>query len=111
MGGTGNDSISGDSGADEIMGGEGNDTIYGDSGPDTILGGVGDDVIVGGIGRDTMNGQEGGDKIYQSSINSTAPDGSQDVIICGEGKDEVWINVDRDLQGNDCEIVHKGMFV
>jgi len=110
MGSTGNDSIFADNGADEIMGGEGNDTIYGGNGPDTIIGGANDDVIVGGMGIDTMNGQDGDDKIYQGFTNSTAPDGSQDMIICGEGNDEVWVNIqiDRDLVSDDCEIIHSG---
>jgi Ca2+-binding RTX toxin-like protein len=110
MGSTGNDTIFGDDGADEIMGGEGKDTIYGGNGPDTIMGGAGDDVIVGGLGADMINGQDGDEKIYHGFTKTTAPDGSQDMIICGEGKDEVWMNikVDRDLVSNDCEIIHKG---
>ena len=40
----------------------------------------------------------------------TEPDGSKDAIICGDGKDEIWINfsIDGDQVSNDCEIIHKG---
>ena len=110
IGGSGSDRISGGNGADEILGGEGNDTIYGNDGPDTIMGGATDDVIVGGLGTDMLNGEGGNDKIYQGPINSTSPDGNQDIIICGEGKDEAWLNfsVDKDLASDDCEVVYKG---
>ena len=110
IGGTGNDRISGGNGADEILGGDGTDIILGNNGPDSIMGGASDDTIVGGLGTDTLNGEDGDDKIYQGSVKSTSPDGSQDVIICGEGKDEAWLNfsVDRDLASDDCEIIHKG---
>src|SRR6476619_4433170 len=109
IGDEGDDKISGGDGSDEILGGDGNDIILGNNGPDSIMGGATDDIIVGGLGSDTLNGEDGDDKIYQGSINSTTPDGSQDVIICGEGKDEVWLNfnVDKDLVSDDCEIIHK----
>ena len=92
------------------MGGEVDDTIFGNNGPDSIMGGATDDIILGGSGSDTLNGEDGDDKIYQGLINSTSPDGSPDVIICGEGKDEAWLNfsVDKDLVSDDCEIIHQG---
>ena len=73
------------------------------------MGGTTDDIIAGGSGSDTLNWEDGDNKIYQGSINSTSPDGSQDVIICGKGKDEAWLNfsVDRDLSSDDCEIIHQ----
>jgi Ca2+-binding RTX toxin-like protein len=110
IGSTGNDDISGGYGADEIIGGEGNDTIFGDAGGDTIMGGPTDDVIVGEMGTDVMNGQDGDDKIYHAFLNSTVSDGSKDLVICGDGQDEVWINfsVDGDQVSDDCESIHRG---
>ena len=60
-------------------------------------------------GSDNINGQDGNDKIYHNMFNSTAPDSSQDVINCGDGMDETWINIqnDSDVASPDCEIVHK----
>lgn len=110
IGSTGNDEISGGSGADEIIGGEGNDTIFGGDGGDTIMGGPTDDLIVGEMGTDIMNGQDGDDKIYHAFLNSTTTDGSKDLVVCGDGQDEVWINssVDGDQVSDDCEIIHRG---
>ena len=40
----------------------------------------------------------------------TEPDSSKDVIICGNGKDEIWINfsIDGDQVSDDCKIIHNG---
>jgi len=40
----------------------------------------------------------------------TEPDNSKDVIICGNGKDEIWINfsIDGDQVSDDCKIIHNG---
>jgi Ca2+-binding RTX toxin-like protein len=110
MGSTGNDNITGGYGADEIIGGEGNDTILGGHGPDTIIAGQGDDFIVGGPGIDEISAGADDDKIYTGDRNSTEPDNATDIVYCGDGKDEVWINtsMDDDQVNKDCEIVHKG---
>ena len=89
------DSMTGDSGVNDMDGKGGNDIIYGYEGGDIITGGAGDD------------------KIYHHrdlGSQSTAPDGSKDIIDCGPGADEVWINEQSDgdvLIPNTCEIVHK----
>ena len=77
---------------------------------DTIMGGPTDDLIVGEMGTDIMNGQDGDDKIYHALLNSTTTDGSKDLVVCGDGQDEVWINssVDGDQVSDDCEIIHRG---
>ena len=61
LGGTGNDFLFGDSGADTIDGGEGADVILGGSGADTLTGGAGADIIRGGSGDDTISGGAGAD--------------------------------------------------
>jgi len=66
-GGDGNDTIYGGNGDDIIDGGNNNDTIYGEAGADTINGGAGTDVIIGGAGIDTIDGGTGTDTINYSS--------------------------------------------
>lgn len=60
-GGVGNDTLSGLGGNDSLTGGDGNDNITGSSGVDTISGGNGNDTINGGTGLDTMTGGAGAD--------------------------------------------------
>src|ERR1044071_2541832 len=110
IGSTGNDNITGGYGADEIIGGEGNDTILGGNGPDTIMAGGGEDFIVGGHGIDEISSGADDDKIYTANRNTTESDGAQDIVYCGEGNDEVWLNtsMDKDIVSKDCEILHEG---
>ena len=54
MGGAGNDTLTGSTGADVLMGGDDHDTITGGEGNDRIVGGAGDDVMTGGTGADTF---------------------------------------------------------
>lgn len=37
-------------------------------------------------------------------------DGAKDVVNCGEGNDEIWINtsIDSDEFSTDCESINKG---
>jgi Ca2+-binding RTX toxin-like protein len=90
----------------KIIGG----AIFGEDGGDIVIGGLANDVIVSGQGSDQISAESGVDRIYQRPINSTEPDGSKDAIICGDGKDEIWINfsIDGDQVSDDCEIIHKG---
>jgi Ca2+-binding RTX toxin-like protein len=62
--GSGNDTITGDTGANVLDGGSGNDSLNGGAGDDTLSGGLGNDVIVGGTGSDTMTGGVGDDLFY-----------------------------------------------
>ena len=79
----GNDSISGNGGADTLNGGAGNDTIFGGSGADSIIGGDNNDVIDGGTGADSLAGGNGDDL-----FNLTGTYGS-DTIAGGAGSDTV----------------------
>lgn len=67
--GSGNDSLSGNhlanqlvgnDGNDTLVGSGGNDTLYGDAGADSMVGGNGDDMLLGSIGADFMDGSPGG---------------------------------------------------
>jgi Ca2+-binding RTX toxin-like protein len=70
LGGTMNDSITGDSrsnslrggtGSDTLTGGAGDDWLIGESDNDTLYGGVGADILVGGDGNDALHGGDGDD--------------------------------------------------
>jgi hypothetical protein len=120
--------ICGRSGYDKIILGGGDDTGVGNGGlvgGDVIDGGYGKDTVVGdninapgapedcggqSSGADNLNGGPDDDKIFHSGITSpTASDGFKDIINCGPGKDEAFINirVDADIT-IDCETVHAG---
>ncbi len=53
IGGSGNDTISGNQAANTLTGNGGNDTLYGLDGNDTLIGGLGNDIMDGGNGTDT----------------------------------------------------------
>jgi serralysin len=113
IGGSGDDTItgngiantlSGGSGADIIYGGAGNDTIwgsslvanpadgndriYGESGDDTINGNGGNDIIHGGAGADRIRGGAGNDTIWGSSSVADPNDGN-DTIYGDLGNDTI----------------------
>jgi VCBS repeat-containing protein len=62
-GGSGNDSLTGNSGANTLDGGDGDDFLDGRGGADTLDGGDGDDLLEGGSGADTLIGGAGIDTI------------------------------------------------
>ena len=102
-GGAGSDQICGDTGDDQISGGSGEDLIFGDS----FLAG---DCGTGGQGADKISGGLGNDKIFHGGASLlSGSDSHKDIIDCGPGTDEVWINisVDHDVSAN-CETVHAG---
>jgi subtilisin-like proprotein convertase family protein len=61
--GDGNDTITGNSLANELFGMRGDDTLYGGGGNDTLVGGAGTDKLFGGTGTDTLVGGTGNDII------------------------------------------------
>lgn len=86
VGGAGNDTLTGGSGADSIFGGSGSDTIasgagddvvYGDSGADAIDLGSGNDVAYGGAGTDTIAGGTGRDRAVDAALDQIAADVEQ----------------------------------
>lgn len=121
----GNDIVAAGDGNDRILGGYGDDILYGNHGDDVMLGDKGNDhlygdegvsshsndVIAGGPGMDTIFGGSGNDKIFQNSeqvYSSSIGDGYRDRINCGEGNDEVWINVLDNDYVTGCEVIHLG---
>ena len=70
-GGTGDDEITGDSGANYLNGFHGDDDLIGGSGNDTLDGGLGNDRLDGQSGSDTLNGGAGDDLFYQNAEGAT----------------------------------------
>ncbi|MEX2649700.1 MAG: M10 family metallopeptidase C-terminal domain-containing protein [Alphaproteobacteria bacterium] len=97
VGGTGNDTLTGNGsdnsldgglGADSIGGGGGLDVILGGLGADTIDGGAGADLVVGGTGADSLTGGANADVfryLAQSdglaAATDTATNAAADVIV------------------------------
>jgi len=81
--GSGNDTITGGSGADVINAGNGTDTIVGGAGADDITSGTGPDVVTGGTGADEF--------MYTGTYVSTAGDLIQDFTV-GSGGDEIQLD-------------------
>ncbi len=71
-GGSGNDTLSGGSGAEMLLGGPGNDSIDGNRGADTGLMGPGNDTFVWdpGDGSDKVEGQRGMDTMVFNGANA-----------------------------------------
>jgi Ca2+-binding RTX toxin-like protein len=83
VGGTGNDTMSGNEVANNISGNAGNDKIYGYEGNDTLSGGAGADVIDGGIGNDTMTGGDGIDTYYVDSGSDVVTEATISLVTGG----------------------------
>ena len=54
QGGSFNDTLAGDLGANRLLGGAGTDQLFGGAGNDTLTGGAGGDVLSGGFGSDSF---------------------------------------------------------
>jgi len=109
VGDDGTNQIGGSGGNDNLSGKGGGDFVGGFDGDDLVAGGKGNDVMTGNTGVDKLVGGDGNDKIFHDNFDSTDPDGSKDIIDCGLGNDEVWLNFrsDHDI-ASGCETVHSG---
>jgi Ca2+-binding RTX toxin-like protein len=74
IGGSGNDTITGDNLANVLSGGAGNDTISGLRGNDTLSGDDGNDRLIGGRGSDLMTGGLDADTFVFQASQSQAGD-------------------------------------
>ena len=87
-GGSGNDSITGDTnagaGAETLVGNGGDDTLTASPAADTLSGGAGDDTLDGSTGSDTENGGAGFDTFNQGAVTNGSDtltgDGDEDVV-------------------------------
>ncbi len=67
IGGSGNDTIIGNSADNNLYGGAGHDTIEGLGDDDTLIGGTGSDTLAGGTGTNHLSGGEGSDNFVTES--------------------------------------------
>jgi serralysin len=119
VGGSGDDTIYGNSAANFVQGGAGNDliddlphnsadTFYGGDGNDTVFGWEGNDVLNGDAGDDFVYGEGGDDWMHFGSGNDYGSGGDgndhvddlggggNDTLVGGAGNDSVW-----GYEGND----------
>jgi len=83
-----NDSLTGDTGNNELTGGLGNDTLRGDAGRDTLDGGEGNDRLYGGDDRDTLTDSAGANQLYGEA--------GDDDLTGGTGADSLYGGADDD---------------
>jgi Ca2+-binding RTX toxin-like protein len=79
-GGSGDDVLRGDAGAQTFWGFSGDDVLTGRGGSDDLDGDRGDDVLRGGPGRDALDGGSGNDRLFSR-------DGVRDRVNGGSGRD------------------------
>ena len=80
--------LTGNGGWDTISGLDGDDTLNGNDGNDNLNGGDGKDLLSGGAGNDTLTGGTGGDQ-----LNGGAGD---DTTTGGDGNDTYFVDSDLD---------------
>ena len=80
---SGADTVTGGDGKDYIWGGSGNDALSGGAGVDTLLGATGNDSLDGGLGADRMTGGAGDDIYYVDDLADAVVESS------GQGADRV----------------------
>lgn len=102
-GGDGNDSITIIGGDDNIHGGDGNDTVYAGVGDDRISGDAGDDRLNGDGGKDSIYGGAGNDRIYgNSGSDRLFGDAGVDRLYGGNKNDYLDGGADADyLKGDE----------
>jgi Ca2+-binding RTX toxin-like protein len=74
------------SGDATLDGGAGNDQLLGGSGHDSLLGDLGNDILLGGLGNDSLNGDAGIDTLRGTgNVNFRLTDG----VLTGQGADDL----------------------
>ncbi len=88
----GHDVIKGKSGADTLVGNSGKDKLFAGNGADTLFGGAGQDWLFGGAGADTIKGGTGND-ILVGGVN-------MDTMTGGDGRDTFRFNFANESKVN-----------
>jgi Ca2+-binding RTX toxin-like protein len=83
VGGSGNDTLSGDAVANVLFGGAGADTLNGGGGFDHLEGGPGNDSLNGNDDRDVLDGDQGADTLNGGAGNDTLSGGPDDDSLDG----------------------------
>jgi Ca2+-binding RTX toxin-like protein len=92
FGGTGNDTLTGGSGGDQLFGQSGNDTLKGAGGTDLLFGGSENDTLIGGRGDDQVFGESGDDRMVWNQGDGT------DLNEGGAGNDTTEVNGGGDAE-------------
>lgn len=83
VGGSGNDTLTGNGAANNLLGGPGDDVINGGAGFDFLSGGPGNDTLNGGDDADVINGDDGNDSLNGGPGNDTLSGGAGDDQLDG----------------------------
>jgi serralysin len=75
-GGSGPNTLIGDSGVNHLTGGAGPDQLYGFDGADVLTGNAGNDVLVGGLGADRLFGGDGNDSLLIDAADTDISGGA-----------------------------------
>jgi hypothetical protein len=90
IGGTKDDTLTGDDannlldgslGNDTIHGGAGNDTLFGNDGDDKLFGGTGRDLLFGNLGADTLDGEADDDILFDGQTSFGGSVTSTDALL------------------------------
>jgi len=100
IGGSGNDTITGNDLANALTGGSGSDYLSGGKGDDVLDGGDGDDTLLGGDGNDIIDGASGADLIYGGAGNDIIYGGWMDDTVYGEAGDDIFV-IRQSLAGTE----------
>lgn len=95
IGGSGNDTLVGDSEANILFGWIGNDTLIGRGGNDQLQGDDGSDTLLGNSGADILNGSAGNDLLYGGS--------GEDSLAGDAGADRLDGGLDDDIERGGSE--------
>jgi len=94
IGGSANDSLTGNSRDNTLLGNAGNDTLTGNSGNDLLDGGDGNDRLTGDAGLDQLLGGFGADTLFGGDGATDTLDGGNDVDLLGSSDAvDVKINI------------------
>lgn len=120
-GGSGNDILIGDGGANAFGGNAGNDLLSGDAGADSLAGDGGGDTLRGMSGADRLEGGDGADRliggagadVFVFTADSSIP-AARDTIAAGDGRSAFQgagaADGDRiDLSGYDADSIAAGV--
>ena len=110
IGGSGNDTISGNGANNTLTGGLGADVLDGRAGNDTLLGGDGNDTLTGGTGNDLMFGGTGADRFdggtdtdtvsYEASSGAITVDLTSSAAGTGDAAGDSFVGIETVIGGS-----------
>lgn len=111
LGGSGHDTLSGNTANNQLSGAKGNDKLWGDDGRDTLYGGAGNDTLAGGLGKDSLVGGLGRDTFDFNTVAASVVGNGRDVIqgfADGDRIDLYEIDADTTLIGDQAFSLSSG---